>query len=537
MKILLMLIFILSSVSVAFSSELHQEDGILSNHSAEYVRSLNRNTSTDPDAAFYNPAGLAFMGGRGLYISVSTQTYYVKKTHSMDFYALHKLDSQALPQRPPHKQEWFRECLPDEYMAELTAPALPGVDIVWKEDGWAAFLDIAVMQAATDMTYRNGLAVLDWGTLLSEETAMTEGTHLIQYNRNAEAIRNEMYIGITLGGAYEITKWISAGGGIRFINAEGNMKIKMSNITFVEDDGSGPNFKPMPDEEDSWDIETETKGFGFGVIAGTHLRPEPLLSLLKGLDFSFRIEYYPAMKLEKNAKRFLIPTLIEKSGKANIFKDGSDGKEMEFSQGVGEKYLKVTYPTTLNFGLSYFIFDWIKILSSLQISLRSMRDLGGREKDYTNGYQAGFGFEFILNPKVTLSIGYLYNDFGIKPDKRTEADPLLSSHQFGCGAAFTIDENLTLNIGAFYQYFIPATAYTTEYVNVSEPTVSYLRKDYDEMRYSFSAGITYRLAFSSEEKKVEKKEEKLPEKGNKSKPKKNTNSSGTKSRTNSVIPM
>ncbi|HRS62735.1 MAG TPA: hypothetical protein P5554_06055, partial [Spirochaetota bacterium] len=87
MKILLMLIFILSSVSVAFSSELHQEDGILSNHSAEYVRSLNRNTSTDPDAAFYNPAGLAFMGGRGLYISVSTQTYYVKKTHSMDFYA------------------------------------------------------------------------------------------------------------------------------------------------------------------------------------------------------------------------------------------------------------------------------------------------------------------------------------------------------------------------------------------------------------------------------------------------------------------
>ncbi|HPX92368.1 MAG TPA: hypothetical protein PKZ93_12770, partial [Spirochaetota bacterium] len=82
-----------------------------------------------------------------------------------------------------------------------------------------------------------------------------------------------------------------------------------------------------------------------------------------------------------------------------------------------------------------------------------------------------------------------------------------------------------------------ATAYTTEYVNVSEPTVSYLRKDYDEERYSFSAGITYRLAFSSEEKKVEKKEEKLPEKGNKSKPKKNTNSSGTKSRINSVIPM
>jgi opacity protein-like surface antigen len=537
MKILLMLIFILSSVSVAFSSELHQEDGILSNHSAEYVRSLNRNTSTDPDAAFYNPAGLAFMEGSGLYISFSSQTYYVKKSHSMDFYALQKLDSQEIPSRPPHKQEWFRECLPDEYMAELTAPSLPGVDIVWKDDTWAAFLDIAVMQAAIDMTYRNGLAVLDWGTLLSEETAMTEGTHLIQYNRNAMAIRNEMYVGITIGGACEMTKWISFGGGIRFINAEGDMKIKMSNITFVEDDGSGATFKPMPDEEDSWDVDTETKGFGFGVIAGTHIRPEPLLSLLKGLDFSFRVEYYPTMKLEKNTKRFLIPTLIEKSGKANIFKDGSDGKEMEYSQGNGSKYLKVTYPTTLNFGLSYLLFDWVKILTSLQISLRSMRDLDGREKDYAMGYQAGGGLEFILNPKITLSLGYLYNNFGIKPDKRTEADPLLNSHQVGCGAAFHVDENLVINIGAFYQYFIPATAYTTEYVNVSEPTMSYLRKDYEEERYSFSAGITYRWVFESKEKKKENKEEIKSEKVNKVKSNKNSTSSGSKNKTNSVMPM
>jgi long-subunit fatty acid transport protein len=110
------------------------------------------------------------------------------------------------------------------------------------------------------------------------------------------------------------------------------------------------------------------------------------------------------------------------------------------------------------------MFDRIKLLSSAQISLRQNRDLGGREKDYNMGYQAGGGVEFILSPKVTLSIGYLYNDFGIKPDKRTEADPLLNSHQIGGGALFHIDENTDLNIGGFYQVFIPATAYTKEYV-------------------------------------------------------------------------
>lgn len=503
------IVFIITSGSTApvNGSELHQEDGILSNHSTEYVRTLNRNTSTDPDAAFYNPAGLAFMQGNGLHISFSSQTYYVKKTHTMDFYALHKLDSEPEPVTPEHKQEWFRDCLTDEYLAELTAPVLPGFDIIWKQNSWAAFLDIAVMQAAIDMTYNDGLAVMDWGNLLSEETNITSDTHIIQYTRNAKAIRNEMYTGITVGGAYEIFNWLSAGGGIRIIHAQGNMKVKMSNINYIENDGSGDNPVYPAESEVRWDIETETEGFGIGYIAGTHIKGEPVAAILKGLEASFRLEYYPDMKLKKETKKFIAPTLIEQSGKLNIFKDGSKGKDMTYEKGNGSSTLKITYPTTLNFGLSYLLFDRINLLSSAQISLRNKRDLDGREKDYDTGYQYGGGAEFILNPQVTLSAGYLYNDFGIKPDKRTEADPLLNSHQVGAGACFHVNGSIDVNVGGFYQVFIPATAYSTEYVNVSEPTVSYLKKDFDETRYSVSIGITYRLLTDTEEKNKKKKED------------------------------
>lgn len=487
-------------------SELHQEDGILSNHSAEYVRTLNRNTSTDPDAAFYNPAGLAFMQDNGLYLSFSTQTYYVKKTHSMDFYALHKLDTEPEPVAPPHKQPWFRDCLPDEYFATLTAPALPGFDIIWKEDKWAAFLDIAVMQAALDFTYPRGLGVIDWGNLLCKETPMTT-THLIQYTRNAEATRNEMYIGITAGGAYELADWLSAGGGIRVIHAQGNMKVKVSNINYIENAGSGdvPSY-PAPSES-SWDIDTDTSGIGYGVILSTHLRPGGLISIFKGLEASFRAEYYLPMELEKKTNKFLAPTLIEQSGNLNIFKDGSAGKDMAYTKGNGSKTLKVTYPTTVNFGLSYLLFDWINLLSSAQISLRQARDLDGREKDYNMGYQVGGGVEFITSPKVTLSAGYLYNDFGIKPNKRTEADPLLSSHQIGAGACFHVDDTIDVNVGGFYQIFIPATSYTTEYINVSEPTNSYIRRDYDETRYSLSIGVTYKMLDGKQDNEVKKKDD------------------------------
>lgn len=499
------MLVLLQAVAV-YSTRLNQEDGIMTNHSTEYVRSLNRNTSTDPDAAFYNPAGLAFMAKNGLHINFSSQTYYVKKSHTLDFYAFKKGEfGDVTP--PPHGvvnpdtgEPYFSGILPDEYPAELTAPVLPGLDIVWKQDKWAVFFDLAVMQAALDMTFGDGLAVLDWGNLMAFETGFSMDDYtMVGYTSNSEAIRNEMYIGITLGGAYEIMNWLSAGGGLRVIYAQGNMKVKIDNVHYYYDDdltdqtilhSAGPD----------WDLDTDTEGFGFGIILSTHFRPEGLLPLLKGLDATLRLEYYLPMELKKTTNRFVAPAAIEASGNLDIFKDGTDTPEFNDNQGyghgTGSEVLKATYSPTVNLGLSYLLFDWIKLLSSGQISFRQMRDLDGREKDYNIGFQVGFGVEFILNPKITLSTGYLYNDFGIKPDKRDEADMLLRSHLIGGGAKFSVDEDLDINIGAFYQHFVPATIYYEESVHVTEPTWSYLKKDFDEKRFSVSIGATYRM-FSS----------------------------------------
>lgn len=497
-------LLVLLQAAAGLATELHQEDGILTNHSTEYVRTLNRNTSTDPDAAFYNPAGLAFMSKDGLHISFSSQTYNVKKAHTLDFYAFRKdyppVDGVFATNPPPHEQADFIGTMPDEYGAELTAPVLPGIDVIWKQGRWAAFFDLAVMQAALDMTYGDGLAVLDWGNLLLKETGLTNSTDkLIMYSRDATAVRNEMYIGITLGGAYEIMNWISAGGGLRVIHASGNMSVKIKEIDFVQSPSAGTY--TLDDTFSDWDIDTDTEGFGYGFILSSHIRPGGLTSALKGLDATLRFEYYLPIELEKTTNSFVAPDVIEESGNLDIFKDGTANPGFNgntgYKHGNGSKILKITYAPTLNFGLSYVLFDWIKLLSSGQISFRQMPDLDGREKDYNMGFQVGAGVEFMVNKKVTLSTGYLYNNFGIKPEARTEADMLLDSHQVGAGGKFSIDENLDINVGAFYQYFVPATVYQVKYVNVSEPTWSYLKKDFKEARYSVSIGATYRM-FSSD---------------------------------------
>ena len=101
--------------------------------------------------------------------------------------------------------------------------------------------------------------------------------------------------------------------------------------------------------------------------------------------------------------------------------------------GNGTSELKVTYPQSLSVGVSYQILKFLRAEASGEVTLRQYRDLDGREDDYNLGYRAGGSLEWTIIPKIKLSAGYLYNNFGIKPAKRNEADPLLESHTVGGG--------------------------------------------------------------------------------------------------------
>jgi long-chain fatty acid transport protein len=491
---------VLSALTYADASRLHQEDGIYPNQSAEYVRTLNRNASRDADAAFYNPAGLAFMEQKGLHVMFSSQTYYARREHTQDYYAI---DVESVPGGPVETAHrltpGFKSNLPDEYYAETTAPCLPDFNVIWKDDSWAAFFSFAVMQAAPSMTYPYGLAVIDFGMLATPETMLeTYGSNdLFSMQRNAEAIRDEMYLGGTVGFSYKLHDSFSAALAVRYIHMSGKMQVHVTDIEYYADWGSGPTIDP-PDATllTEWNLETDTRGHGAGVIAGMHFRPGELVGLLKGMDVGFRYEYYAPMVLQKNTVHFMAPALLEKSGKLDIFKDGSkspDGMAYTSDGGNGQSTLKVTYPQSLSLGISYPILKNLRAEVSGEITLRQYRDLDGREDAYNLGYRAGGCLEWAIMPKVKLSAGYLYNNFGIKPEKRDEADPLLESHTVGGGFGFKVDDRLDISVGFFKMFFVKETQYTTEFTNVSGPVTHYLKKSFDENRFSTAIGITYRL--------------------------------------------
>jgi long-chain fatty acid transport protein len=470
--------------SSAWATKLNQEEGILPNHSAQFVRTLNRNASTDADAAFYNPAGLAFLAAPGLHVMLSAQSYGVRRTHSLDYYGL---DVDGRGNTPTSQNlDSFAGRLPEKYFAETLAPIVPDLDIIYKAEKWAAFFDLSVMQAAPGLEFPEGLAILDWGNLAPFETVYeTSGSRLLLYARDALAVRTEYYVGTTVGGSYALRDWLSAAFGVRYINARGNQTIRIKDAVAVTDttDLSDPTQIVLPD----WNIDTDTRGHGFGFVAGLHARPRA------GIDVGFRYEYYAPMNLDKTTNKLSAPMAVEMSGQLDIFKDGTPGKDMEYQSGNGDATLRVTYPQSFSLGVSVEVLEALRVEVSSQLSLRSARNLDGREDYWRLGFRAGGCLEWQMSPVVVISGGYLYNDFGIKPEHRTEIDPLLTSHTLGGGFELTVNGRLSITVGGFYSIYVTEEIFVTEFTDITAPTDHYLAKRFDEQRLSVAIGLTYRF--------------------------------------------
>lgn len=488
----------------AYASRLSQEDGIMPNHSADYVRTLNRNASTSADAAFYNPAGLAYLDYKGLTVQLSCQTYYAKRIHSMSYYGIKYAWNPMLP-----TSSFLNPAsgIPKEYSAETLAPILPGFDLIWKDDKWAVFLNVGVTQAAPGMTFDQGLATIDWGLVAPFETTYA-GTGGVSNNilglwRDAKAVRTEYFYQATVGGVYKIQEWVSAALGVRVMYATANQNITVKYAGVATETAGGydvASIKP-------WLIDTSAKGIGTGIILGFHFKP------INILDIGLKYEYYPPMELAKKTNKFFAPGVVASSGSLNIFADGIkpflmeslydpsgfDIKKMtpmnlqKFKKEV-KPILKVTYPQSLSLGTSVKIWKGLRAEVSGEIKLMQLRDLDGREKMFNPiGWRAGGCLEWTFLPKATISAGYVFNDFGMKKSQRTEVDPLLLSHSVGAGFLFGMSEWLDINLGAMYMIYQKERVYSLEYTNVSGATIHAMSKSFDEKRLSIAIGFTLKL--------------------------------------------
>jgi long-chain fatty acid transport protein len=222
------------------------------NWSAEWVRSLNRNASTDSaDAVSYNPAGVMKMDN-GFYLNATGQ------------YAL-KEYSNTEPNTPPlYNGTKYSTDDPD------FVPSLFGL---YKQDKWAAYGAVTIVVAGGTIDFENG-----------SYTTKRLGLGLFGLNPFTHHLEGESYfIGYTLGGAYKINDMISVSLGARFVDASRTFK---GNATLGAT---------------SYIVDYEETGDGWGGIIGVNIAPT------EELNIGLRYETKTGIDLKTDVKQNTVP--------------------------------------------------------------------------------------------------------------------------------------------------------------------------------------------------------------------------------------
>lgn len=95
------------------------------NQGAKYIGNFNRNASTEVDAVFFNPAGLALLPD-GLYLTLSNQTILQDREIKNDFALLNT----------------------DTFKGEVSAPFFPNIYLAYKQAKWPCQPDSFPLAAA-----------------------------------------------------------------------------------------------------------------------------------------------------------------------------------------------------------------------------------------------------------------------------------------------------------------------------------------------------------------------------------------------------
>lgn len=415
-KRLLAVLGIVLSVSLGPSAVYANIDN-LSNMSAEWIRTGNRNAATDAaDIVLYNPAGLTELSN-GVHINLSNQTLIRKPEHSFD-----------LGTGPQH------------YEQDSADLFLPNLYAAYTGDSWALFGGVYIPGGGATVDYPDGsitTQLAGMGVLASpSDPALPPGFATMGdvytgfANDSLEA--SSIYLTTTLGGAYKISDILSVAAGVRYIYAKNTVEAELTLNTLSAGaqvvNALAPGSIP---ETTHLKIDEEQEAGGFGGIIGVNVNATDKLNLAFTYQSRVKLDFETDVKRddlnmfvdgEKNRRDF--PAFLgigagydltddlyfEVNGSYWFQKDaewGTDDSGRDISDMAGDAWslgatlaYKITPTFQVSGGTTFTKFEWDDINGYYNANLGSIEVL------YSDNWHVGVGcaWEFMENIKVNLSV-------------------------------------------------------------------------------------------------------------------------------------
>ncbi len=538
-------IFVVGLLLVGFA----MAGGIVTNtnQSADFIRMMNRNASTDVDAVYFNPAGLTSLND-GLSFYLSSQTIFQGRTIISDVPTLNS----------------------DTFEGTTFAPVFPNFYVAYKTGNLAFGAGLVPIGGGGSAVFDDGLPSFEVPASLLTAGLTAAGIPTSKYDLDVAFDGSSLYLGGQAVVSYKVNDMISVAGGARYFAAtntyKGHLKDIMINPTVPGlADGSmvsAPAFfttmagaltagaaqalggaqaasaaaaglQPL--------IDGGAGAFTFAQLVGAQMMTQAQVDAIKAGVLALGGTFDANTSTPAGTQAFLAGTAAYLTGysaeltanagamSANAAATGDievDAKQtgsgfapifglyltpME-GLDIGLRYegkaaMTLTNETTvdgsglfadgaetgadmpamLGVGVAFKALPSLRLVADMNYYFNKGVDWSGKEEYLTDGMEMGAGFDFCLSDALQLSAGFLrtINSGALKP-YHTDLSHTFTTSTIGAGGRYYLNPHLYVSFGVSNTFYDDLS---NSGVNYRGMTIG--NETYDKTALDFAIGIGF----------------------------------------------
>ncbi len=419
------------------------------NYHIAFDRMFARGASTEIDATFSNPAGLAW-GHEGWQVSLNFQ----KPWQNRDI-ELTAVDASK-----------------NMYEGKASAPIVPALFASYKKDRWAFSSMLGIVGSGGFVQYDNGVPMFN--VLLSSMLAQN-GITPNQYTLDSEMKGKQYIYGWQVNASYKITDYLAAAVGFRVNYYDGYYRGHVKAINH-----------PQLGEVAKLLLDVDQKGWGFTPIISLAYHQGPLMLTAR---YEFRTKLNPKNEtniLDAGLGANTVTAMMAQDpqntpAKLQALKAQLGAYTAPYQDGATTRYdmpalLTVAagyeFTPALRATLEYHFFDD-----------KNAKMANDRQNELTHGtHEFLAGVEYDINDKFTVSCGGQRTDYGLSDGYQQNTSFACDSWSVGLGGAWNINEKIRLNASYFCSLY-------SDY----EKVVSYGKENYSRTNHVIGIGVDYKF--------------------------------------------
>ena len=405
--------FIFATVLALGSTTAIHAGGLMTNtnYHIAFDRMFARGATSEIDAVFSNPAGLAW-GHEGLQLSLNFQKPWQRRNIELNG---------------------------KTYEGVASAPIVPALFAAYKKDRIALSGMIGIVGSGGFVEYSEGVPMFN---VLMQGMLAANGITPDQYTLDSEMKGKQYIYGGQFNFTYKFLDCLSAAVGIRANYYDGYYR---GHVIAKNHPQLGELAKLL--------LDVDQKGWGLTPIISLNFHQGPLTLSAR---YEFRTKLNPKNDtniLEAGLGDATIAALVAADPQGAQAKLGAlhtqlSGYTTPYQDGVRTRY---DMPALLAIAAGYEFSP--KFRAALEYHFfddKNAKMAGDRQNELTHGtHEILAGVEYDINEKFTVSCGGQRTDYGLSDGYQQDTSFACDSYSVGLGGAWNINEKMRLNISYF----------------------------------------------------------------------------------------